>query len=99
MAEISLEAMAGIALGVAGILMGYMRNMRKDICRDITNKHEDIKQRLRDMEAEHKLTREETREYREIRDKLDRQLAERLSRIEGRTIERDAESDRNSGEY
>ena len=89
MVEVTLEAMAGIALATAGFIVGYMRNMRKDICRDINGKHADLKTDIAEVKENTRLSKEEAAQHIELVQKLNRELDQRLSRIEGRNLERD----------
>lgn len=93
MVEVTLEALAGIAVAITVFIVGYLRNMRKDICRDINAKHQDLKSDISEVKADTQISKTELREYLALREKITADLDQRLSRLEGRTIERDQNRD------
>lgn len=69
-----------VSVGIAGttLVMTTLHRWKGDICDDITS-----------LKKESQLSYEELKEYLETKEKILRELGERLARIEGRTIERD----------
>lgn len=79
MVEITLEALIGLTMAGTTLILGIMHRWKGDICKDIQAVKADIKIEANDL-----------REYFKLREKIVSELDQRLSRIEGRTIERDS---------
>lgn len=70
--DVSLEAIVGIGIAGTTLVMTMMHRWKGDICKDIQS-----------LKQDSQFSKEEMKEYLETREKILRELGERLSRLEG----------------